>query len=733
MQCICPLENNSFTKEIRNNKEIVKHLKKCPLFLKSLYYHYSPFYFPHINDSIYALTKKINENEEKKFILYTEIENILHEYYKLFNDTILDILIKKDININTYELFIKLKYKILLKWFLKYGNKALLAKLEDSESLKKIKKKLNPENLNNSYNLSLEYIEKFVNDYIENVNNQIVKTRGPTLNHNDEPDIKNDKTNDGSKAYLQPILSLKSIENIHNYEICKSIVHFIDTTIFCSGTKEDEFSTGNAVDHNRVYNKDEIFSLMIYLTIYLCCKTSIQKRIKNDNLFGNKKDEDSSLHKSIHYLLNNINKHDIQNINMVFIFLYFNKSFYNHFESLINKKDIFDNQENVQTNLFIELGAGKGSTTRWVHFIMNNLVDILELYFKKGCQNLLGSTPKMGNETSQATNCQANCETNCDTSAGTHSQDPKRSRCKILIIEREAYRNKKEKKGIFMEMENSIQNILRVKSDVGDFNLFQLLNFLKNKNQKQENRYIVPDIIQYYYYNGIYKKNSNIEFVENDQTKIIDIKNNEKTGSATKTDFIPSDNILIKNLHFIEQYFDVHVRKLYSFLSQGNNNIFRVYDNMQFFLKNFECQKVSFLTKHLCGNGTDLALRMLINNIKSDCTENYFIISTCCHHRCDADQILGIQYLKDLKMDIKYFQHIIHHISGYASCANKEKRRVGKKIKLLIDLVRIRYLIGEGMKNAYLVKYVNQSITIEKHAILFFNNSPLNLRGFKSY
>ncbi|KEG02242.1 methyltransferase, putative [Plasmodium vinckei vinckei] len=721
MQCICPLENNSFTKEIRNNKEIVKHLKKCPLFLKSLYYHYSPFYFPHINDSIYALTKKINENEGKKIILYTEIENILDEYYKLFNDTILDILIKKDININTYELFIKLKYKILLKWFLKYGNKGLFVKLEDSESLKKIKKKLNQENLNNSYNLSLEYIEKFVNNYIENVNNQIVKTRGPSLSHNDD---EVDKT----KIYLQPILSLKSIENIHNYKICKSIVHFIDMTIFCSDTKEDEFSIDNAENNNRVYNKDEIFSLIIYLTIYLCCKTSIQKRVKNNILFGSQK-EDSSLHKSIHYLLKNINKHDIQNINMVFIFLYFNKSFYNHFESLINKKDIFYNQENIQTNLFIELGAGKGNTTRWVHFIMNNLVDILELYFKKDCQRFRGSTAKMENETSQATNDKANCEGN----GKTHSQDPKRSRCKILIIEREAYRNKKEKKGIFMEMENNIQNILRVKSDVGDFNLFQLLNFLKNKNQKQENRYIVPDIIQYYYYNGIYKKNSNIGFVENDQTKIGDIKNVEKTGSATKTDLIPSDNILIKNLHFIEQYFDVHVQKLYSFLSQGNNNIFRVYDNMEFFLKNFECQKVSFLTKHLCGNGTDLALRMLINNIKSDSTENYFIISTCCHHRCDVDQILGIQYLMDLKMDIKYFQHIIHHISGYASCANKEKRQVGKKIKLLIDLVRIRYLIGQGMKNAYLVKYVNQSITIEKHAILFFNNNPLDLREFKSY
>lgn len=600
MQCICPLENKFFTKEIKNNKEIVKHLKKCPLFLKNLYYHYSPFYFPHINDSIYGLTEKINENREKSFILYTEIENVLYEYYKFFNDIILDILIKKDININTYELFIKLKYEILLKWFLKYGSEGLLVKIQDNESLKKIKKKINLEKLNDSHNISLEYIENFLNYYIENINNQIVKARGLSLIYNDESDKRNGEPFDLPKGYMQPILSLKYITSIHNYEICKRIVNFINTAIFLEDVKEGMLpSENNGKDYTRIYNKDEIFSLVIYLSIYLCCKTSIKKRIKNNNLFGKKKEEDSSLHKSIHFLLKNINKHDIQNINIVFIFLYFNKSFYDHFESLINNRDIFYNQENIQTNLFIELGAGKGSTTRWVHFIMNNLVNILELYFKKLYQSSFDSTKKISDNsvqtpgvsdpTVQSTVQSTSQLNNTKRSSRIHSQNHKKNKCKILIIEREAYRNKKEKKGIFMEMENGIQNIIRIKSDVGDFNLFRLINFLKNKNQEKETRYIVPDIIQYYYYNGVYKRINKPEFVENskseknlsmidigqnEQTKVIDIKN-EETISITKTHFIHSDNILIKNLNFIEQYFDVHVQKLLSFLSQGNNNIFR--------------------------------------------------------------------------------------------------------------------------------------------------------------
>lgn len=32
---------------------------------------------------------------------------------------------------------------------------------------------------------------------------------------------------------------------------------------------------------------------------------------------------------------------------------------------------------------------------------------------------------------------------------------------------------------------------------------------------------------------------------------------------------------------------------------------------MELFCGDFKCQSISFLTKHLCGNGTDLALRFV--------------------------------------------------------------------------------------------------------------------------
>ncbi|VWU52779.1 methyltransferase, putative, partial [Hepatocystis sp. ex Piliocolobus tephrosceles] len=157
-----------------------------------------------------------------------------------------------------------------------------------------------------------------------------------------------------------------------------------------------------------------------------------------------------------------------------------------------------------------------------------------------------------------------------------------------------------------------------------------------------------------------------------------------------------------------------------------------VYDNMKSFVHQFDCQRVIFITKHLCGNGTDLALRMLINSVKNNLVENYFILSPCCHHRCDVHQILGFDYLMELKIDKKYLQYVISHMSGYASCDSKSKKSLGKKIKLLIDLARVHYLL-KHIQNAYLIKYVNRSITVESYAIIFFNHKKLDMQNFKYY
>ncbi|KYN98943.1 hypothetical protein PGSY75_1130600, partial [Plasmodium gaboni] len=69
----------------------------------------------------------------------------------------------------------------------------------------------------------------------------------------------------------------------------------------------------------------------------------------------------------------------------------------------------------------------------------------------------------------------------------------------------------------------------------------------------------------------------------------------------------------------------------------------------------------------------------------------------------------------------------------YASCNVPEKKSIGKKIKLVIDLSRILYLLEEGLQNSYLIKYVNRHITLENYAIVFFNHQNLNLTNFKYF
>ncbi|GAW81073.1 hypothetical protein, conserved [Plasmodium gonderi] len=811
MQDACPLENKLISFDnVKNKKAIIKHLKKCPLFLKFLYLHYNPFCFPYINNTSSYLIEKDNIKDE------------LHRYYKNFNEILIDIL-KNKIRLTTYEQFETLKYEVVLKQYLKNGMKNLLIKLNDDNFVKKLQTKVTPpyeenaerninlDEVNNFLNCHIDIVKKWIHNlrtsrYCENAKNNLcskyvdkltsnIDSAFPTgENENENADEVENRENNSTQKCPLPILTLQSIREIHKYRICREILNFIDTEIFPIRRieEEDEVEMHMGVEENNnrtVENiqegeyiekeflvKDEILSIVIYTTIYLCCKMNIIKRLKNKN-FHFKKNLNSSGEKSIFFFLENLNKHDIQNVNIMFFLLHFNDNFVKYFEHIFNCRKGEQGEFSMKDNLFIELGAGKGNTTRWVKFIMNDFVEIL----KKFLQRTQGGNGRRSynldeKAKTEITELVRSCkiekrefhQTNCldMKRAQSHAQ---KERCKIVILEREALRNKKEKKNFFMQMsQEKNENIIRIKADIAHFHFFKFMHFSKNGFVTEKpSSTLIPDIIQFYYYMDVYRKKVRPEGHKNsrqdatDEVKTDEVQNTfrDEEGCAVTNQEDCSEHMekqlqfqknqleeiskqgivrimetyLQNNLAILGTYFDVHVNKLISFLTQGNNNLLKFYDSMNDFLKNFNCKKVTFLTKHLCGNGTDLALQMFINNTKNKNMENCFIFAPCCHHKCKVQKILGFNRLKNLNIDKRYLQYVVSHMSGYASCDSPIKKSLGKKVKILVDLVRILYLLDQGLQNVYLVKYVNRSITIENHVLLFFNNQNLDLQNFKHF
>ncbi|SBT71403.1 conserved Plasmodium protein, unknown function [Plasmodium malariae] len=851
MQQVCPLEKNKFINEdLKYKSEVFKHLKKCPLFLKNLYLHYNPFYFPQINDSSLYLVRQEN------------VEEILYDYHHFFNETIIHLLKKSIININvtTYEQFLNLKHKFLFKYFLKYGKATLLRKLEDDVFLEKLKKKIGPQNGNHADTISVEGANVLLNYYIEKIklsigtsrrgggsandsgnisgsgsgsisgsgsgsisgnsngsNDRAMQNKGgitasrifnhiavkessipcnvkgvndftkkPNVketahvavnsehNHTKDPFFPTYKDIKIKKKQIEkfdlPILTLKSIGIIHKYKICREIIKYVDKNIFffLNGKKGYEKTTdiNNSecifVNEKENLDEDEILSIVIYVTIYLCCNMSIMKRIKNKN-FNREQKYDSTIEMSIYFFLENIDKHDIQNINLLFLLLYFNKIFFEYFYYYLlckEKKKKMKINFNLRNMLFVELGAGKGNTARWVNFVMNILTDVLakfSLHIELKDGKRKNDYPDSGEkkELTKFISTPYTCMEN-------KQEQPQTDKCKILIIEKDSRRNKKEKKDFYMQIaKNYNTHTLRIKADIADFHLSKFLRFVQNGKAEEQNIFLIPDIVHFYYCKDVYwKREQGQRFLSDKVRKLKGGEECEKgkegrdgkeevgeigqigdqEGANKRTNYyskmanlVLSEKYLKNNLLFLESYFDVHVKKIFLLLTQGNNDLIKVYNNMNDFLKNVDFQKVTFITKHLCGNGTDLALRMIMNSTKNEVLENYFILAPCCHHRCEVQKILGFEYLKKLNIDKKHFQYMVNHMSGYASCDSKMKKSVGKKIKLLIDLTRLLYLLEKGLQNAYIIKYVSRRVTIENYAFLFFNHQNLNLCNFKHF
>jgi len=125
--------------------------------------------------------------------------------------------------------------------------------------------------------------------------------------------------------------------------------------------------------------------------------------------------------------------------------------------------------------------------------------------------------------------------------------------------------------------------------------------------------------------------------------------------------------------------------------------------------------------KHLCGAATDFGIRALAR--VGNRSNVSLVFATCCHHRCDWNQLVGQTFLRDAGVcsSASEFRFLTGH-AGWATTAGlpEEKRVLGRLIKSVIDLSRIAW-ISERFHNIQYIeyrKYINESVTPENFAIL---------------
>lgn len=159
-------------------------------------------------------------------------------------------------------------------------------------------------------------------------------------------------------------------------------------------------------------------------------------------------------------------------------------------------------------------------------------------------------------------------------------------------------------------------------------------------------------------------------------------------------------------------------------------------------LKLSEFGQIVASSKHLCGAGTDLALRG-ISSLKTNdqlmekCVG--VITATCCHHRCDQVSFVGLSFLLEKGFTLEEF-NIMCSLSSWATsgerknpsiCAavdylqryavlnlsQEQRRLIGRNCKHLLDYTRLLYLEQLGFC-VRLVSYISESISPENVCIL---------------
>ncbi|KAG5878209.1 hypothetical protein JTB14_009774 [Gonioctena quinquepunctata] len=149
------------------------------------------------------------------------------------------------------------------------------------------------------------------------------------------------------------------------------------------------------------------------------------------------------------------------------------------------------------------------------------------------------------------------------------------------------------------------------------------------------------------------------------------------------------------------------------------------------------------VTKHLCGEATDLALRCLANSKENQDKIFGCVMTFCCHHRCRWTPYIGKDFFKEKELTSDDF-YIICGMSSWATCGSgvsrekrkegilqpklnerdialglsrEEKEEVGRRSKSVINWGRMRFLENISFR-CHLHYYVNKNVSLENACIV---------------
>eukprot|EP00971_Amphidinium_carterae_P112318 2224775-Amphidinium_carterae.1 len=137
-------------------------------------------------------------------------------------------------------------------------------------------------------------------------------------------------------------------------------------------------------------------------------------------------------------------------------------------------------------------------------------------------------------------------------------------------------------------------------------------------------------------------------------------------------------------------------------------------------------KRVLACAKHLCGGATDIALRSLSVDCKTD-TMLGVCMATCCHHRCDTATYINLPFLDHIGLvacdaDMKKLAKLASWAVG-GTGANlvgaMQRRRIGLMVKRILDIGRVQWLRDQvSLDDATLVHYIEKEVTPENVLII---------------
>ncbi|KAF8821599.1 hypothetical protein IE077_001820 [Cardiosporidium cionae] len=397
-----------------------------------------------------------------------------------------------------------------------------------------------------------------------------------------------------------------------------------------------------------------------------------------------------SLNRWVHHVLP-LSKDDIQNASIFAVCLSFG------FLKL---------RASNQGLLIIECGGGKGSLSRWFSFALS------------ACKRKDIYPPLIATSSFQGVDDFLDAFLNPpDEDVPLNSSD---SKARILIIEREARRNKLEKKDSNLnEKQGDLAlSVARLRMDLENFNLDALLQYTNLSNRNIIHSPHIPSFIH--------------------RLLSMDVHLNVDLGDP------------------------LAVWKYICRLGKGGGpSIEMIEEEFSHAYYGKKVEQILLTAKHLCGSGTDIALRSAVDSLKSysdvaqqhttmKAPDLFIAIVPCCHHkyvklavvifedticyiflpgitsfllpksmlRCSMENFAGLEYLNELLGFIPDVFNFLLPMTGWGTGATGQKQVFGLRLKRLLDTARVWWLRRNGFSNATLINFVSSSISPENIMIV---------------